>query len=124
MEIKGFMPRSRGNFESLLWKTDIDPKLNGKIVSLDELVKLFPSDDNFSEVTLIEDNRLYNVYGRKYKNLMSEKLAYECKHCNSIIIGMPISDEEDTIGPLCGRRGYSLECGHCHSELKFSGMVS
>lgn len=120
------VPRQNyGNFEKGLWKTDIDPKINGKIVSLDELVKLFPSDDNFSELFVSGGNDNYFSYARQYKlSKLTECVAYQCKQCNSLIVGMPVLGEEDSLGPLVGRRGSSLECKHCHAELKFTGIVS
>lgn len=123
---RGLVPRQNyGNIEKAFWKTDIDSKINGEVVSLDKLKEYFPADENFSEADLIEDNQRYKVYGRTYKNLrMPEKVAYECKQCNSLIVGMPVFGEEDGIGPLAGRRGSSLECKHCHAELKFTGIVS
>lgn len=53
------------------------------------------------------------------------KHYYECAdYCKGWIEGEPSHFREDTMGPLCGRRGYSDHCIRCGHEIHFSGAVS
>lgn len=52
------------------------------------------------------------------------KRWYYCKYCEGWVEGEPWHESEDTIGPLCGRRGHSEVCKRCDNEISFFGMVS
>jgi hypothetical protein len=47
-----------------------------------------------------------------------------CKRCEGWIEGRAGTQSEDTIGPLCGRRGHSTYCLRCGHEISFFGMMS
>jgi hypothetical protein len=119
-EKKSFMPpQMPGDFERLLWDR-VPADLRGKVVSLDELNSLFPKNDSYSAISVIKENSWYKIYGRSCKARYPIRIAYQCKKCNAIIIGMPEMIEEDSIGemPLCGREGYSLYCKRCNNLLE------
>jgi hypothetical protein len=127
MQKKSFMPPSRwSDLERCFW-AGIPQEHRGKKMSLDELKKLFPKTDDLDDVEILQDNENYRVYGQKDKTNSQRRLAYQCKHCESIIVGMPEVNEFNDLGvqPLAGRRGYSLSCKECYREIKgFSGQVS
>ncbi|MEK6816368.1 MAG: hypothetical protein AABY09_02040, partial [Nanoarchaeota archaeon] len=92
--------------------------LEGAIVkSLDELEALFPKSDEDSEMRVLEDNAKYIVYGREKLGYgLVESLAYQCKNCSQIIVGMPVIHDDTSIGlnlPLAGREGYDMYCSKC-----------
>lgn len=47
-----------------------------------------------------------------------------CGLCGGWIEGTMNESYEDSIGPLCGRRGTVMSCRRCGWELKFVGMYS
>jgi len=53
-----------------------------------------------------------------------ERLSYHCPYCDGWIEGSPIREEENTIGPLCGRSGVVLYCRRCGEEIGFFGEMS
>ena len=118
-------PSLPSDLERLKWERRSFPSdLEGRVVSLDELVALFPEVNHFSGIQVLEDAENYRVYGRKRQDTIffaDQYLAYECKKCNSLVIGSPNISDEDSIGcsPLAGRRGYDLSCKHCYARLEY-----
>jgi hypothetical protein len=110
-----------GDTERLNWE-GIPSELEGRVVSLEELKKLFPAEGGVSEVGVLEDNKNYRVYGRKRGEMvLLPLLAYECKRCNAFVIGPPKITDEDSIHSgrhLTGRRGYDIYCSNCNAHIK------
>ena len=52
----------------------------------------------------------------------SEKNFYRCPFCKGWIKGQPCEAREDSAGILAGRRGVSITCIRCGSELDFQGV--
>ena len=60
-----------------------------------------------------------------FKNAyLDDKQWHKCPMCKGWIEGAPNEYREDTIGPLCGRRGTTSHCRRCGWEIGFSGMMS
>lgn len=115
-------PNRHGDMERIFW-SNVPVNLRGKVVSLDELKKLFPENQDYHPVEKLEEDNKHATYGRRTKPItFHEFLAYECKSCQKLIIGPPRIKDENTIGqqPLCGREGYNVYCTNCHTELKES----
>lgn len=115
-------PSLPSDMERLKWE-EVPSNLEGRVVSLDELIALFPEVSPFSGIQVLEDAKNYRVYGRKRQDTTSfadQYLAYECKKCKAIIIGSPEIQDEDSIGcsPLAGRVGYDLSCKQCYARLE------
>ena len=55
---------------------------------------------------------------------IDSRIFYHCQYCEGWIEGSPSQHNEDTIGPLCGRRGTVTVCCRCTHEIGFCGMVS
>jgi len=55
---------------------------------------------------------------------LDHRMFYTCQFCKGWIEGRPYEYQENTIGPLCGRKGYVSSCIRCGNEIGFSGMVS
>ena len=94
----------------------IATNLEGRVVSVEELKKLFPKQGNLPEIGVTKDTETYKVYGRVLKNL-----AYECKSCNTVVVGSPNIEDDTSIElgmPLAGRSGYDLYCKQCHAHLE------
>lgn len=53
-----------------------------------------------------------------------EDFLHFCPICKGWVEGEPDERREDTIGPLCGRRGIVASCRRCGWEIDFNGMVS
>lgn len=115
-------PSLPSDMERLKWE-EVPSNLEGRVVSLDELIALFPEVSPFSGIQVLEDAKNYRVYGRKRQDttfFADQYLAYECKKCNSLVIGSPNINDEDSIGcsPLVGRVGYDLSCKQCYARLE------
>jgi len=52
------------------------------------------------------------------------KQWYKCERCEGWVEGEPDEYNEDTIGPLCGRRGTVTSCKRCGWEISFWGEQS
>ena len=79
--------------EEFRWNVGRIPSpLEGKIVSKEELKKAFPQTDKFWRVTLTEQHKHHNIYGRprKENREMTAPVAYTCR-C--------IEDDEAIVGP-------------------------
>ncbi len=118
-------PSLPSDMERLKWE-EVPSNLEGRVVSLDELVALFPEVSQFSGIQVLEDAKNYRVYGRKRQDtsfFADQYLAYGCKKCNIIMVGSPEIKDEDSINiedsqPLAGRRGYDLSCKQCYARLE------
>ena len=49
---------------------------------------------------------------------------FYCQYCEGWIKGQPTEYQEDTLGPLCGRRGIASYCIRCGNEIDFYGVMS
>jgi len=47
-----------------------------------------------------------------------------CPICKGWVEGKPDQHQEDTMGPMCGRRGNVTSCRRCGWEIDFNGSVS
>ena len=117
------IPQSRpGDIERSRWVWTPE-KLEGKIVSLDELKNLFHETPELAVIDILEDKKGYVVYGRKFKKFSfpeGQREAYKCKSCNNLIIGSPVINDDTSIKdgvPLSGREGFDVSCGKCYSHL-------
>ena len=111
-----------GDMERSRWAA-VSAELEGKIVSLDELKRLFPETEELSVIDLLEDKERYAVYGRKSKKirfLSARQEAYRCKSCNTLMIGSPVIEDDTSIHdgvPLTGREGWDASCRKCYAHL-------
>jgi hypothetical protein len=55
---------------------------------------------------------------------LGDKTWHKCYGCGGWIEGDANEYHEDTIGPLCGRRGRSSHCRRCGLEIDFFGAMS
>jgi len=70
-----------------------------------------------------KDSRTYHEFSDR--NIISDgERYYYCRYCEGWIEGQMSYRREDTIGPLCGRRGEARGCIRCNNELEFFGMYS
>jgi hypothetical protein len=123
------LPRHKpGNMERAKW-SNVPHGLEGRIVSILELKNIFPIDDKYGEIEIIQEEPKYSVYGRRAKpSQYAIPLAYQCKSCNNIVMGPPRIKDDTSIRlniPLTGREGYDLYCRVCNTHLKdFTWKVS
>jgi len=52
------------------------------------------------------------------------KPCYHCRYCGGWIEGHPNQYEENSLGPLSGRKGTASHCRRCGQEIAFFGMMS
>jgi len=95
--------------------------LIGKVVStLDELRKLMPPQDGFSEVFLdknIERERQnFDRYSRQGESGMKFSVAYGCHKCKKIIISTPRIEAVNPKGKP-GWQGVGFYCVKCQQEI-------
>ena len=116
-------PRQEGDMDRNSWKYS---SLSGKVVTLDELKKEFPENEEWHGVAELKREsssngveKGYVPYGRQHKKYAShtELIAYQCDGCKKLVAGPPKTTDIDTIGILCGHRGYEVRCGQCNHTL-------
>jgi len=77
----------------------------------------------FKEKPIGKDSRTSHEFSDR--SIWSDgKQYYYCRYCEGWIEGQMSYSREDTIGPLCGRRGEARGCIRCQNELEFFGMYS
>ena len=115
-------PKKSGTvLELFQWRT-LSSELEGKIVTLDELKRMFPADASYSGVEVINESRTYAVYGRRrLLNSGNERLAYQCKMCGNMALGHPVVEE---INPkaMAGRESCETYCHQCYAYLFEMGV--
>jgi len=115
--------------ETSKWTNDITSGLEEKLTTKEEVEAMFPENEEFSAVRVIEDKEFKGIiYGRKKKGekitFFDQFLAYHCSYCKKTYFGPPIVKEfsMDDAEPLAGQDGYTLNCHGCYRELK-DGIV-
>jgi len=114
---------TQGDFEKARW-TEI-PDLKGKVMTLEELDTMFPSEGNLSSVTVLEEGPKYEILGRTKKigtHSIPQPLAYRCNSCGNIYMGPPEIIDLSTMGTLSGKESYELYCpkGHMFKEYTYN----
>ena len=116
-------PSKLSDWEKILWG-NVSEKLDGKVVSLDELKDLFSTGEKTSEVRLVKEDNSLAIYGRESASGIVEYIAYQCKHCDTLMIGSPGIRDNNSLKkgmPLTGKDGYDRVCRSCYAHL---GSVS
>jgi len=91
-------------------------KLEGKVVSWQELKKLFPKDKKHKEIKLEETIRSDKQVGYKIFRWIGDFgcQAYGCGGCERIIIGSPRFENFSEHGKI----GYKVYCIKCNETLE------
>lgn len=107
--------------EMRLWIDD--SKQRGITVkNLDDIKGIIPLEDKENIIRTIENEGWkYSVYCIiSERKRIKKKVAYDCPHCNMIIIGPPRIEADNSIGhddPICGRSGLDFYCFKCEKKI-------
>ena len=82
----------------------------------DMSIKVWKEDELPENISVIGKKRAITQDGTRW--------FYYCRFCEGWIEGEPNAYDEDTMGPLCGRRGVASHCKRCGEEINFCGVIS
>ncbi len=110
---------SQAEIEEMLW-SGIPREHHGKrLHCLEELKDIFPRDEHYEEIHAIKTEMGINIYVRPYrggkrtgKNILDQYVAYDCPHCNRIVVGPPVIQE------ISHPKSYAENCSYCGYRIK------
>jgi hypothetical protein len=116
-----FMPPVKSSEEEFYKWVEVNPGLEGMVVSLDELKHFFPSKSGESEIEVTEEHDNYRVYGKQTgigQFKFPQNIAYQCNNCDNLIIGHPLIKKRESLCEEDLNQGNDIYCCECNNHLK------